>query len=232
MKILACFAHPDDESFGPSGTLAKATRSGHSIALLTFTRGESGTLGISKKLSGTELADRRCAELKQAAEKLGIQHLHICQLSDKQLQYFPAQKGIEIIRGEIDQFEPDIVITYHENTISGHPDHLAVTKWTLQTVKAMKDPPVLFFYGLDQNQTTMSLFRNLIPVIDSEITHRIDVGDYVDDKIAAIRCHQTQRTAWQKLLEMQTEYKNFARWEVFVQKWPPPDKKTVKHELF
>jgi LmbE family N-acetylglucosaminyl deacetylase len=135
MRILTTFAHPDDESYGPGGTLAQATRNGQTVSLLTFTHGESGSLGISKNFTTTELAKIRSGELKSAAKKLGIQRLQIHNLSDKQLQYVPEQLGVDIVKDEIKQFKPDIIITYHENTISGHPDHQAVTKWTLSAVK-------------------------------------------------------------------------------------------------
>lgn len=232
MRILTPFAHPDDESFGPAGTLAQATRNGHIVSLLTFTHGESGSLGISKNLSATELAKRRSQELRRAAQKLGIQHLQIHNLSDKHLQDIPEQNGIDIIKQEIKRFRPDIIITYHENTISGHPDHLAVTNWTLKAVKSIQNPPGLFFFGLDQEQTSMVTFRKLIPIKSSEVTHKINVESFIDDKIAAIHCHKTQFVAWHQFQKMKVDYRNFAKWEVFVQKWPKPENNIIKHDLF
>jgi LmbE family N-acetylglucosaminyl deacetylase len=232
MKILAIFAHPDDESYGPGGTLAKATRNGHIVSLLTFTHGESGSLGISKDLSAVELAKRRSRELKSAAKMLGIQQVQIHSLSDNKLQEIPEENGIKIIQQEINCFKPDIVITFHENAISGHPDHLAVTNWTLHVVKSMNNPPVLFFFGLDQKQSSMVIFRKLIPIADHEITHRINVGDFLNEKIAAIQCHKTQETVWHQFEEQKIDFRTFAEWEVFVQKWPKPDNRRVKHDLF
>ncbi len=232
MRILTTFAHPDDESYGPAGTLAQATRNGHIVSLLTLTHGESGSLGISKNLSTVELAKRRSQELKCAALKLGIQHVQIHNLSDKQLEDIPEQKGIEIIRQEIKRFKPDIIITYHENTISGHPDHRAVTNWTLKAVKLLKNPPKLFYFGLDQEQTSMVTFQKLIPINSIEVTHKTNVEKFIGDKIAAIQCHKTQNTTWHQFEKMKADFKDFAKWEVFVQKWPKPENKTIKHDLF
>ena len=109
MRILTSFAHPDDESYGPGGTLARATRTGHIVSLLTLTHGESGSMGISKSLSSEELAKRRSLELRCAAEKLGIQHLQIHNLSDKQLQDTPEHYGITIIMQEINSVKSDIL---------------------------------------------------------------------------------------------------------------------------
>ncbi len=232
MKILASFAHPDDESYGPAGTLAQATRRGHIVSLLTLTHGESGSLGISKNLSASELAKRRSQELKCAARKLGIQHLQIHNFSDKHLQDIREQRGIDIIRKEIKRFKPDIIITFHENTISGHPDHLAVTNWTFNAVKFIPNPPKLFYFGFDQEQTSMVPFLKLIPIVNCKVTHRINVENYIADKIAAIQCHKTQDVAWRQFEERKIDFKAFAKWEVFVQKWPKPVENTIKYDLF
>jgi LmbE family N-acetylglucosaminyl deacetylase len=228
MKLLAIFAHPDDESYGPAGTLAQATRNGHSVALLTLTHGESGSLGISKNLSSKKLAKLRRRELHCAAKILGIQEIKMHDLPDKQLSAIPAQQGIAIIKQEIKRFKPDTIITFHENTISGHPDHLAVTLWTIMTVKSLQDPPQLFFYGLDQEQTEMVAFRKFIPITNGEITHRLNVEDFIDDKIAAIQCHETQNAFWQQFEKSNLDFKSFSKWEVFVQKWPKPENKRIK----
>jgi LmbE family N-acetylglucosaminyl deacetylase len=232
MKILAIFAHPDDESYGPGGTLAHATGTGHIVSLLTLTHGESGSMGISKSLSAEELAKRRRNELRCAAEKLGIQHLQIHNLSDKQLQDTPDHHGITIIMQEIKRFKPDIIITFHENAISGHPDHLVVTNWTFNTIKTIPNPPKLFFYGLNQEQTSIVTFRKLIPIENEEITHIIDVENFVSDKIAAIECHKTQISLWHQFQNMKIDFGIYAKLEIFVQKWPKLENTDIKHDLF
>jgi LmbE family N-acetylglucosaminyl deacetylase len=232
MKILAIFAHPDDESYGPAGTLAKATKNGHIVSLLTLTRGESSSLGISKDLSEAEVAICRCEELKSAAKILGIQHVRMHSFPDKKLQNIPAEIGMKIIEKEINILKPDIIITYHDNTISGHPDHLAVTNWTFNAVKSMTPSPTLCLFGLDRVQTSMVTFQKLIPINNDEITHKIDVEDYLDSKINAIRCHKTQNEVWRQFEESEMDFKSFARWEIFVQRWPIIENKILKYNLF
>ena len=113
MKLLAIFAHPDDESYGPGGTLAWATRNGHEVTLLTMTQGESGSMGISKILSEEELSKQREQELRCAAQKLGIQDVKIENLPDKHLQDIEEQVGINVITVEIKRLNPDIIIIFH-----------------------------------------------------------------------------------------------------------------------
>ena len=232
MRVLAIFAHPDDESYGPAGTLARAIRDGHTVALLTLTHGESASLGISGQMSEQELAQRRSLELKTAARQIGIQQLNQLNLADRKLQYIPDQEGVAIILQEINRFNPDLIITYHENTISGHPDHLAVTNWVSRAVRSMNNPPRLFLYGLDQAQTALVYFEKLFAISGNEITHKINVKDCLNVKTAAICCHKTQLTLWNKLEENGIDLNALFRQEIFVQRWPVPEGRKIKYDLF
>jgi LmbE family N-acetylglucosaminyl deacetylase len=42
--LMTVHAHPDDESIGTGGTMAKAVAAGHRVVLVTGTRGEMGEI--------------------------------------------------------------------------------------------------------------------------------------------------------------------------------------------
>jgi len=231
MKILAVFAHPDDESFGPGGTLVRSAREGHTIRLVTLTRGEAGSLGISKGLSPARLAEVRSRELHCAAEKLGIETVHIYDLPDKQLQSIESSQGVEIIFTEIQDFQPELVITFHSNGISGHPDHQTVSEWTFLAVEEQKPSPRLLYYGVTERQTKMVPNRPLQAIPEEEITHRIDVQEFLPDKIRAIKCHESQRELWEQFQALPVDYREFARFEHFSQVIPAPDRNEVRESL-
>jgi len=231
MKLLAIFAHPDDESFGPGGTLTLAAANGFEVGLITLTQGEAGSLGISKKLSPKELAKRRTHELQCATKILGINYLHMHQFPDKQLTNISQETGIKIISKELQWFSPDIIITFHKNGISGHPDHKAVTNWTDIAVKQLDKPPKFLCYGLTEKQTTQVLNRKLYPMEENNITHKIDVSAYLKKKIDAMQCHKTQEELWKTFEKMGKDFYSFSRWEYFTQVWPEDDNGIIKYEL-
>lgn len=70
---LAIFAHPDDESFRPGGTLALITHHGVRVELLTFTRGGAGSCGDQPLCTPHELPDVRERELRCACAAFNIQ---------------------------------------------------------------------------------------------------------------------------------------------------------------
>ncbi len=228
MKILTVFAHPDDESFGPGGTLARCAREGHTIRLVTLTRGEAGSLG---GLSPAQLAEVRTRELRCAARELGIASVRIYELPDKRLQDMDGAQGVEIVAEEMRKFRPDLVITFHPNGISGHPDHQTASRWALSAVQAQTPSPRLFYYGLTEQQTRMVPNRPLRAIPSDEITHRIDVLAYLPDKIRAIKCHESQRELWEQFQSLPVDYREFARFEHFSQVVPLPGWKGVRKTL-
>lgn len=232
MKLLAIFAHPDDESYGPAGTLAKYAAEGHEVGLVTLTRGEAGSLGISKELGPKVLAERRVQELRCAARILKINYLQIHELPDKRLSEQPEETGIELVESEIQKFAPDAVITFHKDGISGHPDHKTVSKWVLQAIDQLNNSPKLFWYGVTPEQAAHVTNRKLYPMNTENITHKIDVQNVLDIKIEAIHCHETQVELWKTMEKIPDGFEMFARWEHFTQVRPLPTDKEIKNDLF
>jgi LmbE family N-acetylglucosaminyl deacetylase len=231
MNILSIFAHPDDESFGPGGTLAMLASNQHRTGLVTLTRGEAGSLGISKELGPDELARRRSEELKCSANFLGINYLSIYDLPDKKLSEIPVEVGLEIIKKEIEKFIPEMVITFHPNGISGHKDHITVTNWIIQILNEMENPPKLFYYGLVPEQTELYSHRKLHPMASSEVTHKIDTAHFFDQKIRAIECHKTQEELWKSLQSSPKSFEEMSRWEYFSRAIPQPVSKEIKFQF-
>ena len=82
-SILAIFAHPDDESFGAAGTLAKYAEAGAHTALICVTRGEAGASnGLAD--NSQALAAIRATELQNAASTIGVTDLSILHWPDGQ----------------------------------------------------------------------------------------------------------------------------------------------------
>jgi LmbE family N-acetylglucosaminyl deacetylase len=181
-RILGVFAHPDDESFGPGGTLTKYARNNNIVKIVTLTRGEAGTLGISKHLSQQELATLREKELRSAAKWLKTSDVSVYQFPDNKLSTISEKVLIETIKKEIVSFLPNIVITFHPNGITGHKDHIKTSKCTTSAIMSLKNQPKLFYYGIPDLQLSFESQRKLYVMKDSEITHCIDIKNYYEYK--------------------------------------------------
>ena len=87
---MAVLAHPDDESLGVGGTLAKYASEGVEVYLLTATRGDSGRyrgyrLDDHQHPGPLALANIREGELRAAASALGVREVSILNYHDQQL---------------------------------------------------------------------------------------------------------------------------------------------------
>jgi LmbE family N-acetylglucosaminyl deacetylase len=83
LRLLAVFAHPDDESMGMGGTLAKYAAEGVETYLVCATRGERGWFGSEEQNPGlSALGKIRERELESAADELGLKALYFLDYVD------------------------------------------------------------------------------------------------------------------------------------------------------
>ncbi|GAB4538381.1 MAG: PIG-L family deacetylase [Anaerolineales bacterium] len=127
LKLLAVFAHPDDESMGMGGTLAKYAAQGVETHLLCATRGERGWFGDPNLNPGFEgLARIRSLELKNAARELGMTSIHFLDYIDGDVDQADYGEAILKIVEHIRAIRPQVMVTFPPDGNYGHPDHVAI----------------------------------------------------------------------------------------------------------
>lgn len=155
--LLAILAHPDDESFGPGGTLAHYSRRGVDVHLLTMTDGAAGAVdpilleGIPGADPGVRLARLRQRELEAACEILGIS-LHLAGYRDSGMAGSPANAHPDCLqRAALDDvaeriaerilaLRPQVVLTHDPTGGYFHPDHIRCNEATLRALRLLSAP--------------------------------------------------------------------------------------------
>jgi len=194
-RILGVFAHPDDECYGPGGTLARCVLEGGEVFVTCFTAGEAGSIGISRELERDELARRRRVEMAGACAALGVSDYRILGVPDGGVARVDAAWAVREILADMDRYRPDIVVTFHHGGVSGHPDHIAVAGFLLAAFDAAGEsgPHRYFEWGITNKQAALYDRTTLVPVNDDEVVARVTISDAaMDRKLAAIRAHETQ----------------------------------------
>ena len=215
MKFLCVFAHPDDEAYGPAGTIARLVNRGAEGYLLTLTQGGAGTLGICKQMPVEQKKRMRSRELACAVRTLGFKHHFLLDLPDGGLKQIPQTEGVNIIIEFLRQVQPQLVITFHDGGISGHPDHITTSHWVKAALQQWEGNGELYYYGMSESVVKHFTDRRLIPIPENEIKIRVDVRAFVAKKVAAIHCHRSQLELWQRLQQVEGEYVNYIQEEVF-----------------
>lgn len=172
--LLAVLAHPDDESFGMGGTLAYYSRRGVDTHLICATRGEAGDMDESMLRGYQSIADRREAELRCAAGKLGLREVTFLDYRDsgmpgspdnhhpKALVAQPLRQVAEEIALHIRRLQPNVVVTFDPIGGYHHPDHIAVHQATVRAMDLASDPSADAMDGLPPF-TPQKLYFQTIP---------------------------------------------------------------------
>jgi LmbE family N-acetylglucosaminyl deacetylase len=150
--LLFIGAHPDDETFGPGGTLALYAARGARVYYACATRGEAGTASPEHLAGYTCMGDMRWAELECAAAELGLAGVIYLGFRDSgmpgaadnrhplALINIPAAQAEEAVVGVIRRLRPQVIITHDERGGYGHPDHIALHQAVLRAFKSAADP--------------------------------------------------------------------------------------------
>jgi LmbE family N-acetylglucosaminyl deacetylase len=144
LSVMAVLAHPDDESLGVGGTIAKYASEGADVFLVTATRGESGRFrGLASddpRHPGPQaLGEIRETELRAAAAVLGVREVSLLDYHDRQLDRADPREAIGRIAARLRRFRPDVVVTFAPDGGYGHPDHIAISQFTTAAVVAAAD---------------------------------------------------------------------------------------------
>jgi mycothiol S-conjugate amidase len=149
-RLLVALAHPDDESFGPGGTLARYASEGQ-VHLLCATRGEAGTVDDHLLQGYSDIAALRTAELECARVKLGVQSVEYLGYRDSGMAgsetsrhpactaMAPTETVAAQVVAKIRQFTPQVVLTFDQYGGYGHPDHIAIQRATVLAFHAAGD---------------------------------------------------------------------------------------------
>jgi LmbE family N-acetylglucosaminyl deacetylase len=208
-SLLAVFAHPDDESLACGGLLAWCAHLGASVSVCCATGGELGsTAGMcaSPPPGPADIRRARLEELGNAARTLGVTNVVVLDHQDGMLPWTDAERLEADLRSEICRLRPDVVITFGDDGLYGHPDHIAMYQRTTAVVAALADEgPALYYVTMPIGAMRavaqhVAIAHKILGIADVDAfgayaaapTLVVDVGPFAVDKLAAIKCHRTQ----------------------------------------
>jgi LmbE family N-acetylglucosaminyl deacetylase len=227
LRLLVAAAHPDDETLGFGGALARYASEGVETHLVTATRGQGGRYrglasGTAEHPGRAELGRIRERELRAAAGALGVSRVTLLDYEDQYLDRADAAEAVAALAREIRRARPHVVLTFPPDGAYGHPDHIAISQLTSAAIVAAAhateamDPPhaVSKLYYLAWSARTWAAyqhaFKRLVCVVDGverqatawpdwAITTVIDTQAWSERVWRAVACHESQVTAYEAL---------------------------------
>ncbi len=189
-RILGVFAHPDDESFGPSAALAKEARRGAQVYGLFFTRGQQGQPVPELAVTPDELGRLREDDLREVCDAIGFAGTKILDYMDGTLDRVPPAELEAHVAAALREHRPRVVVTFGPGGITRHPDHVAVSRATT----------AVFHRARAEGLGVRELYYDAIPPErardmgvadepDGNPNAVIDVTETADVKLAVLRMH-------------------------------------------
>jgi LmbE family N-acetylglucosaminyl deacetylase len=131
MKVLTVAAHPDDETLGAGGTMARLAAEGHEVWVCVLSD------GVTSRHPHVEL-QKECAI--RAGDVLGVKHMVFCGLPDQRLDALPLLDVITAIEEVVADLEPDVVLTHFKE--DANQDHRVAFSATLVAVRPVNGTSV------------------------------------------------------------------------------------------
>ena len=219
LKLLAIFPHPDDETLGLGSTLARYSAEGVETYLVCATRGERGWFDSEGPDPGLEgVARIREAELNCAAKYLGLREVSFLDYIDGDVDQADVEEIIQRIVSHIRRIRPHVVVTFPPDGNYGHPDHIALSQFTMGALVCAADENFIdpekqsphraskFYYMVDSadiirisaeafggiSMDVDAVTRHHVGWEDWQITTRLDNNRFMEVVQKAIQCHKSQ----------------------------------------
>lgn len=222
--LLAAWAHPDDESYLGAGLMAEVARRGGTVVSVTATLGEHGTADPDRE-PPEKLAATRRQELDGALAALGVQQAFVLGYGDGACDDVPDALGAQRLGAVIEAVDPDVVLTFGPDGVTGHPDHQAVGRWT-ETALARRSRPVPLLTTaagaawpescVDRMHEVGAFWPGYPDRAHSGEVLPVQLdGALLEQKLAALACHRSQIGPLQTVLG-ETGYRRLASVEAYV----------------
>lgn len=190
--LLGVFAHPDDESFGPGGSMARYAAEGKQVHIIIATDGIAGSVEDPKHLvSHDTLAQVRSTELSNAIVALGVTSVWSLPYRDSGMRNTPdnfhpealLQQPIDVLTQELADYirrlQPDVIVTHDPYGGYGHPDHIRLCEtvtaaFHLVRSEAMRrdqpyrGPQKLYYTAFDKR--VLKLVVKIMPLMGKDPT--------------------------------------------------------------
>lgn len=203
--ILSVWAHPDDESFSCAGLMAAAVANGQEVACVTATKGELGVQD-ENRWPAVHLAEIRAKEMSSALQVLGITDHHWLGYHDGQCHKVDKQEAVNKIKELIRRYQPQTILTFGPDGITGHTDHQTVSHWV---DSAVQGTDIIVFHTIEEESRyrdymveadkKFNIYFNIdkpptLPAKKCDISFKLD-KEQLAKKCQSLRCMPSQTEA-------------------------------------
>jgi LmbE family N-acetylglucosaminyl deacetylase len=202
--LLGVWAHPDDDIYLSAGLMAAAVEAGQRVVDVTATHGEGGSMD-EERWPPASMGEVRTMELLRSLDVLGVREHHFLEGPvdiDMDTGLDPA--GAEQVRRIMEEVDPDTVLTFGPEGMTGHAAHKDLSAWAGDAFSQVGKPGARLYHAVFPRSMADEWLEKLAPfdifrpgtpnvVADEEIDLYFELPpDLLDRKIASIKEHASQ----------------------------------------
>lgn len=188
MNVLCVVAHPDDETIGCGGTLARHAARGDTVRTMAFTDGVSSRNTVdARDPPPHEAAEARHREWLEALKILGVGASWIKCYPDQELDTVAALELARCVSGVIELSPADVVYTHWMGDLN--QDHRAVAEAVMIATRLAMGSGVKRLLACEIPESTSQAFSSPAFAPNSFV----DISDYLRRKARALRCYKSER---------------------------------------
>jgi LmbE family N-acetylglucosaminyl deacetylase len=185
-KILAIFAHPDDEVLACGATLAKRIDNGHEVSLIILSNGCD-----SRQKSNKHIIKKRKENCLESCKKLGIKLIDIGDFPDNQFDKEPLLKIIKFIEEKSLGIKPNEIFTHYRNDLNiDHRITYNATKTAFRPINLMNQ------FILYESEVNSSTEWNISSNNSFSPNHFENIEKYIIAKNKALKCYRDEIRKW------------------------------------
>ncbi|HKJ11185.1 MAG TPA: PIG-L deacetylase family protein, partial [Ornithinimicrobium sp.] len=217
MTLLLVVAHPDDETFGCGSVLARAAAAGVRSVVVCVSRGEAGLVRPGVPVPAEGLGALREAELRSAAQVLGVAEVEVHDFGDSGMEGDPPPGSIcatsqevltALVTQAVQRHQPTLVLALSGD--DGHRDHAHIRDAVLAATSGSQIPvylhcqarSVMHAWLRERDGDARMLEYHALPAIgtpDEELTTILDAHALLPVRLEAIAAHASQRSPFEGL---------------------------------
>lgn len=197
--IVTVWAHPDDETYVSGGLMSVARHLGQSVTCVTATDGDFAATEAERQRA----AAVRRTELDLALDLLGVTDRVRFGLRDGACHEIADALGVALVAEVLDTRQPDTVVTFGPDGLTGHLDHRAVARWTAEAVRIVCPQARLLCPSMTPGMVSadrdindrFGVYEPGLPTTHADEELLLDLiveGPWLDVKLAALQAHASQ----------------------------------------
>lgn len=179
--VLAVVAHPDDETIGAGGTLARHAAAGDDVHVLVLGDGVTSRYDERPPAAEAEI-ERRRERARSAADTLGVDSITFDDFPDNAFDSVRLLDLTQRIEMALDRYDPETLYTHHYGDLN--VDHERTCRATVTAARPLTDAPVTEILAFE----TLSATEWNVPTADTAFqpTTFVDIADTLEAKVAAM----------------------------------------------